>query len=132
MQENRITEIFKAKGFRATPQRIAVYKYLCENHTHPTVDDIYSSLSAANPSFSKTTVYNSLDALEKQGLIMSVNIDSERIHYDAVCGLHGHFICRKCKKIFDFNVDYIAFSGLDGFDISKQDVYCSGICPECK
>lgn len=132
MQESQITEIFKAKGFRATPQRIAVYKYLRENPIHPTVDDVYSSVSAIHPSFSKTTVYNSLDALENQGLIISVKIDSERIHYDAACDFHGHFICEKCKKIYDFEVSNIVCSGLDSFDISKRDVYYSGLCPECK
>lgn len=132
MQEKQITELFKEKGFRATPQRIAVYKYLCENRTHPTVDDIYSFLSAIYPSFSKTTVYNALDALEKQGLITSVKIDSERIHYDAESELHGHFMCEKCRKIYDFKLNNIVCSRLDGFDISKREVYYSGLCPECK
>jgi Fe2+ or Zn2+ uptake regulation protein len=65
-------------------------------------------------------------------LITSVKIDNERIHYDANVNLHGHFLCEKCKTIYDFDIKEISFTGLDGFDISKRDVYYSGICPECK
>jgi Fe2+ or Zn2+ uptake regulation protein len=132
MLEKEIVEIFKQKGLRATPQRIAVYKFLCENPIHPTVDDVYNSLAEINPSFSKTTVYNSLETLESKGLIISVKIDNERIHYDADVNLHGHFMCEKCKKIYDFNIDTLVHSGLDEFDIVRKDVYYSGICPECK
>jgi Fe2+ or Zn2+ uptake regulation protein len=132
MEVKQIVEVFKSKGLRATPQRIAVYRYLCENATHPTVDDVYNSLSEDNPSFSKTTIYNSLETLEAQGLITSVKIDNERIHYDANINLHGHFLCAKCKTIYDFDIKDIIFSGLDGFDILKRDVYYSGLCPECK
>ena len=76
MTEQKIVEIFKERNFRATPQRIAVYKYLREHPTHPDVDEIYKAVLADNPAFSRTTVYNSLQALEKEGLIQSVKIDS--------------------------------------------------------
>ena len=95
LNEIEIIGLFRENNFRATPQRIAVYKYLYENRTHPDADEIYKSVISANPSFSKTTVYNSLQALEERGLIARVNIDGERAHYDADMSLHGHFICEK-------------------------------------
>jgi Fur family peroxide stress response transcriptional regulator len=132
MTEATIAQLFKENNFRATPQRIAVYKYLCENPVHPDADCIYQNVLKNNPSFSKTTVYNSLQALEQQGLIVSINIDSNRIHYDATTAFHGHFECEKCKRIYDFNVQNVVCTGLDGFEIKRKDVYYSGICPECK
>lgn len=132
MTEQKIVEIFKERNFRATPQRIAVYKYLREHPTHPDVDEIYKAVLADNPAFSRTTVYNSLKALEKEGLIQSVKIDSGKIHYDGDYKLHGHFLCEKCKRIFDFEVDDSFCKGIDGFEIKKRDVYYSGLCPECK
>ncbi|MGN0458120.1 MAG: Fur family transcriptional regulator [Eubacterium sp.] len=132
MNELEIVNIFKENSFRATPQRIAVYKYLCENPTHPDADEIYKSVIKMNPSFSKTTVYNSLQALEEQGLIIKINIDSDRVRYDAHKKLHGHFVCEKCNKIYDFDVEKIVCCGIDDFIISKKDVYYRGICPECK
>lgn len=132
MQETQITAIFKQKGLRATPQRIAVYKYLLDNRIHPDAEQIYNSVVSAHPSFSRTTVYNCVQTLQEKGLIKAVTIDSNRIHYDANIEMHGHFICKKCSKIFDFNVDCIKHSNIDDFDIECSDVYYSGVCPECK
>lgn len=132
MNEIEITKLFKKHSFRATPQRIAIYKYLVENRTHPDADEIYKSVIKAHPSFSKTTVYNSLQALEDEGLITKINIDSARIRYDACTELHGHFICDKCKKIYDFDVESIACNLPNSFSTNERNVYYSGICPECK
>lgn len=132
MKETEIVELFRQKHFRATPQRIAVYKYLAEHPTHPDADEIYKVLIKESPSFSKTTVYNALQSLEECGLIIKIQIDDHRVRYDADIGLHGHFICDRCKKIFDFKVDGITTHDLDGFEVQKRDVYYSGICPECK
>ena len=83
MQTKEITELFKQKGIKATAQRIAVYKYLYENRIHPDVDTVYKNMVKDNPSFSKTTVYNCLQALTDSGLIIPVVIESEKIRYDA-------------------------------------------------
>lgn len=124
--------MFKQKGVRATPQRIAVYKYLLENPIHPDVEQIYNNVINTYPSFSRTTVYNCVQTLKEYGLIKAVTIDSSRIHYDANINSHGHFICKKCSKIFDFDIESIKFNGIDDFDVESNDVYCSGLCPECK
>lgn len=132
MEEQDILIKFRETGFRATPQRIAVYKYLCENRTHPDADEIYKSVLKLHPSFSKTTVYNSLQALEEQGFIMKINIDSDRLRYDAFTGLHGHFICEKCSRIFDFDVEKLVFTLPEGFVVGEKNLYCKGLCPDCK
>lgn len=132
MNEIEITTIFKKHKFRATPQRIAVYKYLCENRTHPDADEIYRNVILLHPSFSKTTVYNTLQALENEKLIIKINIDDDRVRYDACTNLHGHFVCTKCKRIYDFNVEEIVSSLNDDFAVSEKNVYYRGVCPECK
>ncbi len=132
MKEYQIIQIFKEHKLRATPQRIAVYKYLCENPIHPDVETIYKSLIKENPSFSKTTIYNSLQALEQRNLIIDVKIDNDRIHYDACTELHGHFLCEKCRKIFDFKINKIESVETDKFDIKQKDVYYSGFCADCR
>ena len=97
MTEQKIVEIFKERNFRATPQRIAVYKYLREHPTHPDVDEIYKAVLADNPAFSRTTVYNSLQALEKEGLIQSVKIDSGKIT-TAITNCMVTFCVRNAKE----------------------------------
>lgn len=127
-----IVELFRQKGLKATPQRVAVYKFLDENRIHPDVETVYCQVVKDNPSFSKTTVYNCLKDLSANGLLIPVMIDNDKIRYDADTSFHGHFICEKCKKIFDFDcVDYKA-KGIDGFVINQKDVYYSGLCNCCK
>lgn len=123
---------FKDRGLKATPQRIAVYKYLCEHRTHPDVESVYHAVLEDHPTFSKTTVYNALQALDDCGLIMPVTIDSGRIHYDANPEFHGHFRCEKCGRIYDFTPTLAGVDGLDGCTVHHQDVYFSGICSCCK
>lgn len=132
MNETEIIALFKDRKYRATPQRVAVYKYLCENPTHADADEIYKSVTEINHSFSKTTVYNALQSLERNGFIMKICIDSDRVRYDANVNLHGHFICKSCRKIFDFDVEKIECNISDDFHIMSSNVYYSGVCPECK
>lgn len=132
MNIREITELFRQNGLKATPQRIAVYKFLAENHIHPDVETVYNQVVQDNPSFSKTTVYNCLQALSSCGLLIPVKIDNEKIRYDADTSFHGHFICEKCGKIFDFKCSDEKVFGIDGFEIRQKDVYYSGICSCCK
>lgn len=127
-----IKELFRQNGLKATPQRIAVYKFLVENRIHPDVETVYSQVIKSNPSFSKTTVYNCLKDLSGCGLLIPVMIDNEKIRYDADTSFHGHFKCEKCGSIFDFKCVDTKNVGIEGFEIKQKDVYYSGLCNHCK
>lgn len=131
MTQQEIQELFHTKHYRATPQRISIYKYLCEHPTHPDCECIYKMVKKEQPNLSLTTIYNVLESLEREGLITKVNIDSERVHYDADTSLHGHFRCKECGKIYDFDIKSMDIGGIDDFDISQKEVYYSGICNAC-
>lgn len=132
MDTQQISEIFKSKGLKLTPQRIAVYKFLKENPIHPDALTVYEKMVESHPSFSKTTVYNCLQTLSDCGLLIPVNIDKDKIRYDADTSFHGHFKCTKCGKIYDFKCTESNGCGIDGFEIEQKDVYYSGICKRCK
>lgn len=132
MDRKEIADIFKQKGIKATPQRIAVYNFLVENRIHPDVETVYSNVVKEHPSFSKTTVYNCLQVLADCGLLIPVKIDNEKIRYDADTSFHGHFRCESCGKIYDFKCDDKNVSGIDGFEIRQRDVYYSGLCDCCR
>lgn len=132
LQTGDITRLFREKGLKATPQRIAVYKFLAENHIHPDVETVYKNVVEDNPSFSKTTVYNCLKDLSDCGLLIPVKIDADKIRYDANICFHGHFKCDCCGKIFDFSCRESGIKGVEDFDIRQKDVYYSGLCSSCK
>lgn len=127
----RLLSIFREKGLRATPQRIGVYRFLKEHPIHPSADTVYREMVKTQPGFSRTTIYNTLNALVENGLAIVVKLDEKELRYDGNPKYHGHFRCSKCGKIIDFSPDYVDFEGLSGCQILQQDVYFTGYCTEC-
>ena len=90
--------MLREKNLKVTPQRLIILEYLNGHSTHPTTDNIYQDLKTNNPSLSKTTVYNSLDILEKHGIIQSITISGLEHRYDFRHGMHHHVLCKKCGR----------------------------------
>ena len=122
------------RGIRPTAQRLAVYEFLCMHPVHPSADTVYEALADEHPTFSRTTVYNSLHALMQAGLVQELSMDTEEKHYDANTSLHGHFHCRTCGTISDFPLEPTMVQSLtpDGYTVLGQGIYLSGRCPACQ
>ena len=106
-----------------------IYSEMINNFVH----DVYA-LVDQYPTFSRTTVYNSLHALVQAGLVQELAMDTEERRYDADIALHGHFHCRRCGGIADFSLDASVVQSLvpDGFSVQNQGIYFSGLCPACQ
>lgn len=133
MNAREIAELLSAHHLRPTQQRIAVYQYLDTHRTHPTADTIYQALVAQFPTFSRTTIYNSLHSLADAGLIRTVNIEAEEQRFDGNAADHGHFRCRCCGRLFDFDIEQQALKRMcpPGFQAEVQDVFLNGVCADC-
>ncbi len=125
--------MLQAHGVRPTPQRLAVYQYLDTHRTHPNADAIYEALLPDYPTFSRTTIYNSLKVLMEAGLVRVVTIDPNEQHFDGNPADHGHCRCERCGKMLDFDIPAETIAALvpDGFSVSRQDVFFTGRCEEC-
>lgn len=91
-------------GLRITPQRVIIYKKISELKGHLSTEDIYKIVKDEIPSISLTTVYRTLRAFGKCGLILPLTGASSgygTIIFDSNPKLHHHFICRKCGSICD-------------------------------
>ncbi|ADQ08159.1 ferric uptake regulator, Fur family [Caldicellulosiruptor hydrothermalis 108] len=122
------------KGIKPSLIRLKVYEYLVNHKTHPTVDEIYSSLVLEIPTLSKTSVYNTLSLFVEKGLAQIITIEENIARFDADTSVHGHFQCKSCGKIYDFSVkpDSIQSSLSSEFIVDEIYVYYKGICPYCK
>ena len=121
-------------GLRPSPQRIAVYSYLCRHNTHPTAETVYKALAPEYPTLSLTTVYQSLEALHERGLALKITIEDGKMRFDADTSSHGHFKCTKCGEIFDFSYPDATFfpAPPKGFSAQEAHLYYRGECPKCK
>ena len=112
--------VLENAGIRPSIQRIAVYRYLCENPVHPDVETVYADLAPSYPTISKTTVYNTLKLFEEKKIVQSIKIEDDKLRFDAEMRDHFHFKCIKCNKIFDI------FSESEEHKLSEQ---CEKILP---
>ncbi len=124
-------EILMNKGIRPSIIRVEILNFLMNTKSHPTVEDIYNLLCDKIPTLSKTSVYNTLKLLHENHIITEVTIDSSKVRYDYDISLHGHFICERCKKVFDFDANLVKNDILNGAVIKSKEVYFRGICKEC-
>ena len=135
MKAEAVIELLKAKGLRVTPQRYAVYAYLLDRGDHPTVEQIMAHLNQHAPVSSQATIYATLQALRKAGLVREVLLEEGVSRYDANMQPHHHFRCRLCGKIEDIPFD--AFPELDlsvlrpGLQGESYEVVVEGICDRC-
>ena len=133
MTQQKMAELLCDRGVRPTPQRLAVYDYLYQHRIHPSAETVYEALVKKHPTFSRTTVYNSLHTLVQAGLVLELAMDTGERHYDADTALHGHFHCRGCGGIIDFPLNTEAVNRLvpTEFFVENTGIYFSGQCPDC-
>ena len=133
----RIIEEYKAKGFRLTPQRIAVLEYLEGNTTHPTAEDIFIAIKKKHPTVSFATVYNTIQALKDVSGVTEVTIDPARKRYDPNTKVHHHIVCVKCGRIGDVMAEYanelaLPKNVLKEFTVIGSHVDFYGVCRGCE
>ena len=60
-------------------------------------------------------------------------VDHHEIRFDLVTEEHGHFVCSKCQRVYNF--PYKAsdkYKGLDDFEIDDVEIVLKGLCKYCK
>lgn len=124
-----------AYNIKPSMQRIAIMNYLMEHHTHPSADEIYTSLSPIMPTLSKTTVYNTLKLFSEQGAALMLTIDDRNANFDADTSMHAHFFCKKCGVIYDLasgaEVKEVEHLQMEGHEVMEMHYYYKGICRNC-
>lgn len=137
MNEQSITDMLRQKGFKVTPQRLAVYRTLAESKEHPSAEMIFSQLKETFPTMSLATVYKTVDVLAEIGLVQKLNVGEDSFRYDAWVDDHSHIRCTSCGRVDDLvEVDETpivdaARIGTD-YQITGQQFYFYGICKECQ
>ena len=89
----------KAARLNITPQRLAVYRALIGDDTHPSPDAVFHRVRASHPTISHATVYKTLDTLERHGIISRLTSLHETVRHDPITSQHHHIICVQCKNV---------------------------------
>jgi Fur family transcriptional regulator, peroxide stress response regulator len=127
----------RTEGFKLTPQRLAVIRYMLGNTEHPSALKIHRELRRKYPTLSFSTVYNTLSMLERINEVMSLHIFDDYLNYEPNTRPHMHFSCRQCGQIHDIWIegrsDFSVPQGeVDGHLIDEYNVVLRGICKTCR
>ena len=119
---------------RYSRQREIVKDILKGRCDHPTADMVYASAREIAPDISLGTVYRNLKVLADDGVIITLETEDKRLHYDGDTSKHSHFICKNCGKIIDL------FKPIDtpnelkemGLEVTEEKCVYYGLCKECR
>jgi Fur family zinc uptake transcriptional regulator len=135
----RAKAICAEQGGRLTPQRQQVLALIWREHKPVGAYELLEGLREAGVKAAPPTVYRALEFLLAHGLIHRI----ESLNAYTGCTApgtphHGQFlVCSQCRNVTE--MDEAAISGqLDasarslGFEIERQTVEISGVCPLCR
>lgn len=118
----------RGRGYKATPQRIAVLRALAAEQ-HQSLEEI----RARCPEVGLVTVYRAIDLLFGLGLVRRLDLgDGPR--YELAENHHHHLICESCGDISEFDecpIDARTLRQLD-FEVSAHSLELYGRCAACQ
>jgi len=135
---DNITAKLSELGYRLTPQRLMVVAAIENSDYHISADEIYTQVVAKYPNVNISTVYRSLELLQRLGLVTETDLGGGRVRYHpAGKGHHHHLVCQECGNIID--LDESALSPLKdallreyGFIADLRHLGIFGHCVKCQ
>jgi Fur family peroxide stress response transcriptional regulator len=137
----RIDELLsklRNRGYRLTPQRVALVRLLATSEDHPSATQIYDVLQDRFPTMSPATVYKTLNLLKDLGEVLELGFSDDDNRYDGKNPApHPHLVCVRCGRILDGQATAVRqlarqVAEQSGFQALSHrfDVY--GLCPTCQ
>jgi Fe2+ or Zn2+ uptake regulation protein len=123
-------------GFRLTPQRELILNAICEGGGHTTLDEIYARVQAKAKAINLATVYRTLDFLCHMGLVVSAEIDSQKVYEIASQRPHHHLVCQECGRVQGLEHETVEtlFTRLERerrFRVTVEHLVLYGLCQDC-
>ncbi len=134
---NQYTPKLRARGFRMTPQRLAILHVLHHSGSHLSPGEVYQRASQDVPGLTEATVYRTLEFLAQNGLACSAHMGSGHLVYEIAKQDHHHLVCRKCSAEIQIEHApleqlYAELEASSGFRFIDSHVTFFGLCPECQ
>ena len=99
MMDRDITALLREKGFKVTPQRLAIYSALSGTKEHPSAEMHFNQLQPHYPTMSLATVYKTIEILRELELVQVLNTGEDSFRYDADTSNHPHIRCLRPRRI---------------------------------
>ena len=93
--------MIREQGERVTTARRALVTALVQAKGHVTADDLAALVQKAQPDVHLSTIYRSLDALERIGVVDHVHLGHGRAVYHLADEPHQHLVCEVCGAVVE-------------------------------
>jgi Fe2+ or Zn2+ uptake regulation protein len=131
-----LTELFRAKGLKVTPQRQAIFRILHGATIHPTAESVYAEVATEMPTISLRTVYQTLNDLAAMGEVLALDLGTGSARFDPNLDAHHHLVCESCGEVHDLYADFgtVAVPAPEphGFVIESTEIVFRGRCATCQ
>lgn len=107
MNTQQLIVKLREKGFKVTPQRLAICEFILSSKEHPTTDQVYQEVKKKYPTLSLATVYQTLHLLTEIGLLQELELSDGISRYDSDTSLHINIICKNCGMIQDYEAESV-------------------------
>lgn len=117
-----------AARLRPTRQRQVLAQLLVGDgqNRHVTAESLHQSVTAAGEAVSLATVYNTLRAFCRAGLLAEITVDASRSYFDTCTHDHPHFYWEDSATLTDAPAGQLAITRLPdpppGAEIARVDV----------
>jgi len=132
---DQLTDLFRARGLKVTPQRQCIFRVLAGSSVHPTAEAVHAAVVAEMPTVSLRTVYQTLNDLASMGELVSLDVGTGSTRFDPTLVPHHHLVCDECGRIHDLYADFgeVAVPSDDesGFTITATEIVFRGLCGDC-
>lgn len=100
-RRDRILADLRQRGGRLTRARQALVDALLDADSHVTAEDLAESVQARHPEVHRSTIYRTLDALERAGIVDHVHLGHGRAVYHLSDDPHQHLVCEACGDVVE-------------------------------
>lgn len=126
----------RSRGYRMTPQRMAILHVLRHAGTHLTPSEVYKLARQEFPRITEPTVYRTLEFLAENGLIRPSQTGNGHFSYQIAGDAHHHLICRVCKSEIEvehtlLETLYRTLEKASGYRNIDSHLTFFGVCPDC-
>lgn len=124
-------------GTRVTSQRALILQIIRQGKGHVDADEIYRQARKKQSRLSLSTVYRTLQALKKLGLIEELHFNESHHHYEAKPSTkHHHLVCLGCGQVIEFQYPLSRLKGniaeARDFEIVDTEIRMTGYCSRCR
>ena len=118
---------------RVSHQRVKILEFLRTCKGHPSARQVYEALVREMPSLSRTTIYNTLNALAEKGLIGMVMAPAAETRYEYADHDHCHFFCTSCDTMIDTELRCKHLHAVEslGHKVYSVQGCFYGVCKDC-